>query len=65
MKKKSVLDLFEGYVPPKEKPKPEWDVDELLGPEQPGYRKRMAFYKKLEEEEKKKNGFTDLSKIRI
>lgn len=51
--KKSILSLFDGYVPPKEKPKPKWDVDELLGPPPPGYVKRMAWYKKMEKEEKK------------
>jgi hypothetical protein len=55
MKKKSGVDLFEGYLPPKEKPKPEWDVNELLGPPPSRYYRRMAFYEKLRKEEEKKN----------
>lgn len=52
-RKKSTLDAFAGYIPPKEKTEPEWDVDELCGPPPRGYYRRMAWYKKMEKEEKK------------
>jgi hypothetical protein len=58
--KKSILNAFEG-APPKEAepPKSEWDVDELLGPQPRGFRKRWEWYQEIakqEEEEKRENG---------
>jgi hypothetical protein len=53
--KKSILSAFDG--PPEKKtepPKPRYDIDELLGPEPPGYRRRLAWYEHLRKEVEKK-----------